>query len=97
MKATLFGIYLEVLMDLFYRVIRNVTINTIEIGVNTRISPLLIYFLDVCIGTNSRGALNGFLAVGHIPVEIVLLVSYFFDATHPSNRIFLWRGQENFR
>ena len=70
MKATLFGIYLEVLMDFFYRVIRNLTVNTIEIGVNTRISPLLIYFLDVCIGANLRGgALNFFLAVGHIPVQ----------------------------
>ena len=30
-----------------------------------------------------------FLVVDHIPVEIFLLVNYFFDAAHTSNKIFL--------
>ena len=36
-----------------------------------------------------------FLVVGHGPVEIFLLVSYFFDANHTSIRI-SFRGQVNF-
>ena len=27
------------------------------------------------------------LVVGHIPIEIFLLVNYFFDVTHKSNRM----------
>ena len=38
------------------------------------------------------GALKIFLVVGHIPVKICLLINYFFDATHTSNRIFLKDG-----
>ena len=42
------------------------------------------------------GALKVFLVVVHIPVEIVLLINYFFDATHTGNRVF-FKGQSNFR
>ena len=57
----------------------------------------LIYFYDFFMGAYSKRAyLSGaFLVVGHIPVEIFLLVNYFFDATHTSNRIF-FKGQANF-
>jgi len=34
-----------------------------------------------------EGALKKFLIVGHIPVEIFLLVNYVFHATHTRNRI----------
>ena len=40
-----------------------------------------------------RGGFKIFLIAGHIPVEIFLLVNYFFDATHTSSRQFfvtLW-------
>ena len=41
------------------------------------------------MGAYLSGVLNKiFLVVDHIPVEIFLLVEYFFDATHTSNRIF---------
>ena len=42
------------------------------------------------------GGLKFFLVVGHIPVEIFLLVSYFVHATHTSNTI-IFKGQANFR
>ena len=38
---------------------------------------------------NRGGGFKIFLAVGHIPVEIFLLVNYFFEATHTSNKMFL--------
>ena len=41
-----------------------------------------------------KGILKIFLVVGHIPVEIFLLVNYVFDTTHTSNRIF-FTGQAN--
>ena len=44
----------------------------------------------------SKGGLKIFLVVGHIPVEISLLVNYFFDAAHASNRAF-FKGQANVR
>ena len=31
-----------------------------------------------------------------VPVEIVLLVHYFFDDTHPRNRIYFWVGARKF-
>ena len=34
----------------------------------------------------SRWAQKIFLVVGHIPVEIFLLINRFFDATHARNR-----------
>ena len=37
-----------------------------------------------------------FLVVGYIPVEIFQLVTYFFDVTHTSNRMF-FKGQADFR
>ena len=37
-----------------------------------------------------------FLVVGHIPVEVFLLVNYFICATHTSNRMFC-KGQATFR
>ena len=37
-----------------------------------------------------------FLVVGHIPVEIFLLMNHFFDAAHASNKVF-FMGQANFR
>ena len=40
------------------------------------------------MGLIRRGALKIFLVVGHIPVEVFLLINYFFDATHTSNRVF---------
>ena len=36
-----------------------------------------------------EGGFKIFLIVGHISVEILLIVNYFFDATHTSNTIFL--------
>ena len=56
--------------------------------VDPRVSPLeLAYFFDLCIEAYSKGGLlegglKIFLVVGHIPVEIFLLINYFFDATH---------------
>ena len=48
------------------------------------------------MGVYSRGqAFKIFLVVSHILVEIFLLVNYFFDATHASNRMF-FNGQANF-
>ena len=50
------------------------------------------------MGSNSKEAYYGglektFLLVGHIPVQMFLLVNYFFDAaTHTSNRMF-FKGQ----
>ena len=41
------------------------------------------------MGSYLRGALKIFLVVGHIPVEIYLLVNSFFAATHTSNGCFL--------
>ena len=41
------------------------------------------------------GGLNIFLVVGHMSVEICLLVSYFFDSTHTSSTIF-FKVQTNF-
>ena len=35
------------------------------------------------------GGLKIFLVVGNTPVEILLLINYFFDAKHTSHRIFL--------
>ena len=43
-----------------------------------------------------EGGLKSFLVVGHIPVETFLLISYFFDATHTSSRIF-HKGCPHFR
>ena len=40
------------------------------------------------------GGLKTFFVVGHIPVDILLLVNYFFDARHTRNRIF-FKGQTN--
>ena len=37
-----------------------------------------------------------FLVVGHIPVEIFVLITCFSDATHTSNRMF-FEGQGHFR
>ena len=39
------------------------------------------------MGAYSNGGLKIFLVVRHIPVEISLLVNYFFDPTHTSTRI----------
>ena len=36
-----------------------------------------------------KGGFTIFLIVRHILVEILLIVNYFFDATHASNTIFL--------
>ena len=41
------------------------------------------------MGAYSRGAYKIFLVVVHIPVENLLLVNYFFHATHTSNTISL--------
>ena len=66
-------------------------------AVNPQISPLgLIYFLDFCMGAYSRGGFQIFLVVNQIPVEIVLLISCFFDPARKSNRMF-FEGQANFR
>ena len=46
------------------------------------------YFLDFCMGLIRGGLKKSFLVVGHSPVNIALLVDYFFDATHTSSRIF---------
>ena len=43
-----------------------------------------------------RGVFKILLAVDQIPVEIFLLINYFFDATVTSNRLF-FKGQANFR
>ena len=66
-------------------------------------SPLWAYSFFGCLhggiftkGLIRIGGLKISLIVGHIPVEIFLLVSYFFDATRASNRIFV-NGVENFR
>ena len=40
-------------------------------------------------GTLFEGGYEKFPFSGHIPVEVVLLTNYLFDATHASNRIFL--------
>ena len=80
------------------------TINTGELfTVNPRNSPHvgLFLFLDFCIGLIRRGGLirgglQIFLVVGYIPVEIFLLIDYFFKATHRSNRM-LSKWQANFR
>ena len=48
------------------------------------------------MGAYSRwGAQNISWVVGHIPVEIFLLVDYFFNATHSSNAMF-FKGLANF-
>ena len=61
--------------------------------VNPRISSLGAYlFLDFCMGAYSKGGLKLFQIVGHIPVESFLLINYFFDGTHTSNRKF-YKGQ----
>ena len=40
------------------------------------------------MGAYSRGGdLERFLVVGQIPVEMFLLVYYFFDASHRNNRM----------
>ena len=38
-------------------------------------------------GDYSSGGLNIFVVVGQIPVEIFLLINYFFDGTPTSNRM----------
>ena len=43
-----------------------------------------------------KGGLIIFLVVGQIPVETFLLISYVFDATHTSSRIF-FMGQAKLR
>ena len=43
-----------------------------------------------------KGDLKSLLVVGHIPVEIFLLITYFFDATHTRNRM-LHKGRATFR
>ena len=43
----------------------------------------------------SKGGFKFFLVVGHIPVEGFVLVNYFFDTTHTSNRD-IFTGQKNF-
>ena len=56
------------------------------------------------MGAYTKGGLFGgggvawklFLVVGHIPVEIFLLMNHFFDSAHASNRVF-FMGQANFR
>ena len=50
---------------------------------------------DFLIGGLFEGAQKMFLVVGHITVEIFLLINNFFDATHTSNRIF-FKGQAKF-
>jgi len=45
-------------------------------------------------GTFSRGGSKIFLVIGHIPVEIFLLINCFFDVTLTSNWIF-FEGQGN--
>ena len=64
--------------------------------VNPRISSLggLFIFWTFAWGIFRRGSLyegsyKSFLIIGHIPVDIVLLVNYFFDATYTSNRVLL--------
>ena len=52
------------------------------------------YFFGFFIETYSKGGLNIFLVVGHIPVEIFLLANYFLDFTYASNGIF-FKGQAN--
>ena len=42
------------------------------------------------------GLKNLLLVVDNIPIEISLLINYFFDATHASNRM-LFNGKANFR
>ena len=41
------------------------------------------------MGVYSKGVLKCLLVVGLIPVQIFLLIDYFFDASHTSNRVFL--------
>ena len=54
----------------------------------------LFIISDFCVGAYSiGGGLKIFLAVGHIPVEIFLLISYFLDAKHTGNSIFFKTGE----
>ena len=46
-------------------------------------------------GVYSKVHLKIFLLVGHFPVEIFLLINYFFDATYTSTKMFL-KGKGNF-
>ena len=46
-------------------------------------------------GAYSRGHTIISLAVGHIPVEILLLINHFSEATHTINRIF-FKGSGKF-
>ena len=69
--------------------------NYLTASCNLGESPLGAYsfsrFLHGCLCEGraySRGAGILFLVVGHIPVEIFLLVNYFIDALNASNIIF---------
>ena len=65
--------------------------------VNPRISPLGAYLLSGFLhGGLFEGGIKIFPAVGHIPVEIILQINYFFDAAYRSNRMFS-KEQTNFR
>ena len=53
--------------------------------VNPRISPLTlggVFIFGFWMMAYSKGGFKIFLVVSHIPVEISLLVNYFFDARH---------------
>ena len=47
-------------------------------------------------GLFEGGTWKVFLVIGHMPVKIFLLISYFFFTTHTSNRLFA-EGQAIFR
>ena len=63
--------------------------------VNPQIYGGYLLFLILAWGLIQRGGLKMFLIVGYIPPEIFLLVNYFFNATHTSNRVFC-KGHVNF-
>ena len=53
------------------------------------LSQKVKYCFGFLHGAFSRRAYNIFLVVGHTFVEIFLLINYFFDVMHTSNRMFL--------
>ena len=78
-------------------------VHVVMFTVNTRISPLganlFFGFLHGGLFVGGRlfrwEVLNVFIVVGHISVEICLLINYFFDSTLTSNKVF-FKGQANF-
>ena len=65
--------------------------------INPPICPLgaYLFFGSLHWGLFEGGAYKFSLVVSHTPVETFLLVKYFIDATHTSNKIFS-KGQAKF-